>query len=302
MERNRLLTLLVLLVTAVMAAWAQSATYQVDLNDGTKNPTTWTGKAGDATQFSALPLEGVAEGQIVTLKYSGTREVKSIKTKKPAATVTTPPQATTGDIMAGSTTALVNAGAADGGTMMYAVTTTNTQPTSTGGFSATVPTAESITSAGTVYVWYYVKGDANHSDSEIAGPVNVTVKTVITWNASTLNSMSMYFMSGSQSKTSEGITVTATANGEPMQFADPINVNGSGYFTFTTSAGNISKIEITHTYEGTWNNANAGWPQEYNAFDGGTFTWSGTPAQSVTLSGDGGASLFGVTSIVFTIE
>jgi len=87
MERNRLLTLLVLLVTAVMGAWAQepATTYTVNLKDGTENPTTWTGKFGDATQFGALPLEGVTEGQTVTLKYSGTREVKSIKVTSDAA-------------------------------------------------------------------------------------------------------------------------------------------------------------------------------------------------------------------------
>ena len=99
------------------------------------------------------------------------------KTQAPAvtpATVTTAPTATTGDIVAGSETKLVSAGAADGGTMMYAVTTTNTKPSSTDGFSADVPTAASL-AAGDYYVWYYVKADADHTDSEIAGPVAVTV-------------------------------------------------------------------------------------------------------------------------------
>jgi hypothetical protein len=75
----------------------------------------------------------------------------------------------------GKSTALVSGGVADGGTLMYAVTTTNTKPTSTDGFSDAVPTAKDITASGTVYVWYYVKGDDTHSDSEIAGPVSVTV-------------------------------------------------------------------------------------------------------------------------------
>ena len=52
--------------------------YTISLNDGEENPTTWTAKVGDATTFSPLPVEGVAEGQTVTLKYSGTRKVKSI--------------------------------------------------------------------------------------------------------------------------------------------------------------------------------------------------------------------------------
>ena len=80
-RKQRLLLLFVLLMTAATGAWAQSATttYTVNLNDGTEdNPMTWTGKVGEATTFSALPLEGVAAGQKVTLKYGGTRKVKSI--------------------------------------------------------------------------------------------------------------------------------------------------------------------------------------------------------------------------------
>ena len=88
-------------------------------------------------------------------------------TAKPSATVTTVPMATTGTIAEGSTTALVTAGVADGGTMMYKVTTTNTKPTSTTGFIETVPTAEGR-AAGTYYVWYYAKADATHVDSEIS--------------------------------------------------------------------------------------------------------------------------------------
>ena len=73
----------------------------------------------------------------------------------------------TASIEPNSETALVTAGVADGGELMYAVTTTNSKPTTTEGFSAEVPTAATL-AAGTYYVWYYAKGDATHSDSEIA--------------------------------------------------------------------------------------------------------------------------------------
>ena len=56
---------------------AFTPTNTVNLNDGTKNPTTWQGKVGTG-DFGNLPLQGVTEGQTVTLKYSGDREVKSI--------------------------------------------------------------------------------------------------------------------------------------------------------------------------------------------------------------------------------
>ena len=99
----------------------------------------------------------------------------------PAATITTSPTATA-SIAAGSATALVTAGVADGGTMMYQVTATNTKPTTTDGFSATVPTAATL-AGGTYYVWYYAKADAQHSDSEIAATaIEVTVTEVYATN------------------------------------------------------------------------------------------------------------------------
>ena len=93
----------------------------------------------------------------------------------PAATIATAPTATTG-ILEGQTTALVSAGAATGGTMMYKVTTENTKPSTTDDFTATVPTAEER-ALGTYYVWYYAKADATHTDSEIEGPVTVTISS-----------------------------------------------------------------------------------------------------------------------------
>lgn len=53
-------------------------TYTVDLKANTDDAGNWTGKAGSATTFSALPLENVAPGDAVTLKYSGNRKVKTV--------------------------------------------------------------------------------------------------------------------------------------------------------------------------------------------------------------------------------
>ena len=153
-------------------------TYTVNLNDGTENPTTWTGKFGDATQFGALPLEGVTEGQTVTLKYSGTRELKSIKAKKksatkPVATLTEAPKPWE-DCYVGEEL-LEKRGTAEGGTLMYKVTTTNVKPTSTEGFSTENPKGVENPPSYKNYIWYYIKGDDTHSDSEIFGPIEVSV-------------------------------------------------------------------------------------------------------------------------------
>ena len=152
--------------------------HTVRLAAGTEEAGNWSIASGNALVPGTQVLENVMSGSQVTATYNGTsKKVKSVKAVKYLApvTVTTAPTATEGDIVVGSTTALVNAGAANGGTMMYAVTTTNAQPASTADFSATIPTAQSITTPGTYYVWYYAKADADHSDSEIAGPVSVTL-------------------------------------------------------------------------------------------------------------------------------
>ena len=69
------------------------------------------------------------------------------------------------DIVKAGTVATTKIGEADPiaqGTVMYAVTTENKKPTSTEGFSATVPTGATLTGSyaedQTVYVWYYIKG------------------------------------------------------------------------------------------------------------------------------------------------
>ena len=64
----------------------------------------------------------------------------------------------------GAEQALVKAGSVEGGTLMYAVTTEPIQPAAEA-YSEAIPTASQ---AGTYYVWYYVKGDKNHNDTEPA--------------------------------------------------------------------------------------------------------------------------------------
>jgi LPXTG-motif cell wall-anchored protein len=81
----------------------------------------------------------------------------------------------------GSAQALVTAGTATGGTMKYLSTTTSTVPTSTTGFSTTIPTA---TNAGTYYVWFIVDPDNNHKDNN-ATPASTRCITVTVAKADT---------------------------------------------------------------------------------------------------------------------
>lgn len=96
--------------------------------------------------------------------------------------------------------------------------------------------------------------------------------------------------------------VTGDAGPEP----DPEQVYAVGSFTFTSSVGKIKRIDINHG-DGKWLGAGDGWPGSYEVYDdNSTFTWSGTPAASVTLNGSHKGFdycyLNNITSFVFTIE
>ena len=56
-------------------------TVDVTLADGTDDATSWQGKAGEG-DYQALPLTGLEAGTAVTVKYNGTKKVKSVKAKK----------------------------------------------------------------------------------------------------------------------------------------------------------------------------------------------------------------------------
>ena len=107
------------------------------------------------------------------------------------------------------------------GTLMYAVGTSATEQPALTAFSATLPTAKDITTAGDVYVWYYIKGtdapqgqtataENTFNDSEIcAEPLKVTVlnnKFDIQFNAANANTIE----SGKATVTVGGTAATVT--------------------------------------------------------------------------------------------
>ena len=202
-------------------------------------------------------------------------------TKKIPATVTTAPTAKTG-VKAGENAEIINAGVTSDGEMQYKVTTTNTKPTSTEGFSATIPTAQSL-AAGTCYVWYYVKGDATHADSEIAGPVQVTIASAIisTKDVSetftpTANTVTKTYFKVSGFKFAYGWRVGYNGNTITISSPDGLNLS-QVVFTVNNqpnmSGRNMSHLQVDHgtlTVTGT--------------SQGSTITISGINSPSVTLS------------------
>ena len=145
-------------------------------DDAADKTITWSSSNKAIATVDNGTVHAVAAGNATITAKAGDKTAEcAVTVYADGATVTTAPKATTGTISANSATALVTAGVASGGTMMYAVTTTDTKPTTTAGFSATVPTAVGR-NAGTYYVWYYVKGYATYADSAISGSaIEVTV-------------------------------------------------------------------------------------------------------------------------------
>ena len=208
---------------------------------------------------------------------------------KPAATVTTAPTGAA-VVGVGKTTALVSGGVADGGTLWYAVTTTNTKPASTDGFSDAVPTAKDITASGKVYVWYYVKGDDTHTDSEIAATAIEVPVADIVWDATNVSDLSV--SGNSEPYEKEGVTLSCNANqisaawhnyGDPTKDGISFNTRETGGFTFTAPTGKaFAKIEMKANGPGGWSNANlgTGW-----AFNNTTVTWTGSASTVDLLTG-----------------
>ena len=218
---------------------------------------------------------------------------------KTPATVTTAPTGAA-VVGVGKTTALVSGGVAEGGTMMYAVTTTNTKPTSTDDFSGTVPTAQTITASGTVYVWYYVKGDATHSDSEIAATAIVVPVADIIWDATNVSDLSV---SGTyESYVMEGVTLSGNGvevyawwynSSDPTTDGISFYAKTSGGFTFTAPTGKaFTKIEMKALGYTDWETANLGSGWAYFGDDDNniyTVTWTGSAASTVDLLTDADA-------------
>jgi len=161
----------------------------------------------------------------------------------------------------------------------------------------------------------YEKSGVNFVDGKY---YEITVKMVapdptVTLTPGQIGNLSNY---GSSNKTINDITIAVTGEAHFYEFgsmdvhgdlgpnpesADPVE----GSFTFTSNVGKIKRIDINHS-SGRWYGAGAGWPDSYDVYEHGTFTWSGTPAASVTLNGsydwEHNCSLYDVTSIVFTLE
>ena len=70
-------------VTGTCTVTVSPAGYSVALKEGTDDAANWQGKAGEG-EYQALPLTGLEANTAVSVKYSGTKKVKSVKAVKKA--------------------------------------------------------------------------------------------------------------------------------------------------------------------------------------------------------------------------
>ena len=267
MFKTRFISMLVLLAAVATGAMAQE-TYKVSVKEGTDDATSWKGKAGSG-EYQDLPLESVAAGTAVTVKYNGSLKVKSVKAKKKA-----PANVPVESITLNKTATEIAVGQTETLSVTEVLPANATDPTYTWKSSdetkATVDQDGKVTAkaAGTVNIY----AEANDG-SGVQGTCAVTVTPAtitVTWNNNDITGRRNTF-------TKDGVTINAGS-------IDFNNKNFSGGGTFTTTLGNFTKIEVTTA---SWEAYGEGWSGS---------TWTGN-ASSVSFSGN----IYGTTKIVFTI-
>lgn len=239
-------------------------TYSVTLAEGTEDSDNWTISPAEA-----------AEGDKVTVTYSGEKKVKSVKAVKKAATIpvtaiTLNKTATT--ISAGNTETLsVTAVAPDNATDK-----TYTWKTSDASI-ATVDQDGKVTAVavGTVIIY----AEANDG-SGVKGNCTVTVSKVVTIN------LSDWGERGQRSFTKDGVTVSA-------DMIDPLYGELGGTITISTTLGIFTKIVVTaeQCYA-----SGTGWSGNHSSM-----TWAGIPASTVSFRGEFEGRDSNPTTIVCTI-
>ena len=178
--------------------------------------------------------------------YSGSLSATTSQVQANPATVSTAPAAKDNLVYTGSAQALVTAGSAEGGTMMYCLG-------DSGDFSADIPTG---TNAGDYSVWYKVVGDENHSDTDPVG-----VKITIAQKPLTVSVPSPSVYVG-DSAPELALTYTGLVDGERVTPSE------APVFTITKADGTVIALEdavkTAGTYTITWSNADQGFTGDEN--------------------------------------
>ena len=272
MIKKRFISMLVLLAAVVTGAVAQT-TYKVSVKEGTEDATNWQGKAGEG-EYQSLPLEGVAANTAVSVKYNGTKKVKSVKAVEgSAATLVTA-------ITLNKTATTISAGQTE--TLSVSSVTPDDATDQTVTWSSDNEAVATVDADGKVTA--VALGTANitataNDGSGVTATCAVTVSKVVTINQSDWGGARSSF-------TKDGVTVSAG-------FIDSRDGNLMDGGTFSTTLGNFTKIVVTTQDSYV---SGTGW-----SGGGSSMTWAGTPASTVSFSGDFMGMGMTQTTIVCTI-
>ena len=226
--------------------------------------------AGQATVTATLAADSKYKG--ATAQY--TLNVAKYSSTDPDETMTTMPTAKTSEgggnlTYTGSAQPLITPGESSAGTIRYKVTTTNTQPLkSDDGWITDVPEA---TDAGTYYVWYYVSGNDNYSETAVsATPITVIIDNTDSNISSAITNPSVGQVIGSDGKNynkdevPEGVTAVATIvylgsdNGEAAPYNHGLalalkDAGGvDGYYRWNKSKNNAGHTKQTDSSNFTY--------------------------------------------------
>ena len=191
--------------------------------------------------------------------------------------------------------AIITEGQSAQGTLLYAVGTSATEKPALADFSATLPNAKDLTTAGNYYVWYYIQGhdtpqgqepsaDNTFNDSEIMGPV--TVELLI--NEHTLNikqSPNITVTVAGTAKTPTDDKVTPVTTGQEVKIKAnegykfrKVEVKKGGAALKTLTVTSVATKSIYYAEGDTWQqaierpeNAGSGWSVQLGIyiFNGG---------------------------------
>lgn len=192
--------------------------------------------------------------------YSGSLSATTSQVQANPATVSTAPAAKDNLVYTGSAQALVTAGSAECGTMMYRLG-------DSGDFSADIPTG---TNAGDYSVWYKVVGDENHSDTDPV-EVEVTISRASIANAEVTLGGGPFTYTGSEQKPTVTVKLgnatltesdyTVTYNGDCIDAGTyTVTVTGTGSYsgeasskpTYTISKADQAALSITSSGPATF--------------------------------------------------
>ena len=232
------------------------------MKDGVKDADKWTVKVGEG-QAQALPIGGLkGDGsETVTLQYTGRLKVKGVKATSDAAPAAVPVTA----ITLNKTATTITAGQTE--TLSVSSVTPDDATDQTVTWSSDNDAVATVDADGKVTA--VALGTANitataNDGSGVTATCAVTVNKVVTINQSDWGNAYRSF-------TKDGVTVSAG-----MIDSEDGNLMDGG--SFSTTLGNFTKIVVTAT---SCYASGTGWSGSRSSM-----TWEGTPASTVSFSGE----------------